>query len=500
MSKEYAISLIKATTYTVLCLGNIIVFDTMQFTSFYFLILFFISTVLYFLIPKRFQRIYLFFLGCAIYMTYIPLYILLLGFIIAIDYIFGLGIQNASNKTKKRRLFYGAILMHLLFFLVFKYLPLLQTIIEDLCGLVSIVYVPKQLSILVPVGLSFHIFQSMSYLIEVYTGRWIPEKNPLVIGLYCMFYPQLMAGPIERPAHLLPQIKQTHTFNYGSFVEGTVRVLWGIAKKTIIADHIAILIDPIFYPPVYGNGMTVWISALLFSIQIYADFSGYTDIALGTAKALGFSLSENFSLPYLATSMNDFWKRWHHSLTSWFRDYLYIPLGGNRYGMMRTVIHIIIVFTISGIWHGATYSFILWGMVNGVLLSLEKIYEHYVKIQVPPQFVAPIRIFQWMGTYTLISLVWILFRAPTLEDAMQLYRAIFSLQSGTSAITPMQLVPVGAAILACSCAEYMYSIHSVYVKISRAPYILKFIGLFLLIHAIIFFGAPITRQFIYFQY
>jgi D-alanyl-lipoteichoic acid acyltransferase DltB (MBOAT superfamily) len=275
--------------------------------------------------------------------------------------------------------------------------------------------------VLLPIGLSFHVFQSLSYTIEVYRGNQAPERHLGIYAVYVMFWPQLVAGPIERPQNLLPQFHAVQAFDGDRAADGLRRMAWGYFKKVVVADRLALLVNPVFaHPEAYG-GLTLVLAAALFSIQIYCDFSGYSDIAVGSAEVMGIRLMENFRRPYFARSIQAFWTRWHVSLSTWFRDYVYIPLGGNRVGKARWSLNLLVVFLLSGLWHGANWTYVLWGALHGGLLVAgiwtralrERFYAVSGLAKVPALLAAA----QGVVVFALVTFAWILFRSPSLAGA-----------------------------------------------------------------------------------
>lgn len=389
----------------------------MLFNSYKFLIFFPIVTVLYFLLPQKYRVLTLLAASSIFYIVFIPKYIFVLLTLIVIDYGAGILITRTKSREKKRIYLIVSILSNVGMLGVFKYFNFLSVNIAALIGFLHWNYSPNLLSVVLPIGLSFHTFQSISYVVEVFKGKQKAEKNILIYALYVMFYPQLVAGPIERPQHLLPQLKKGHEFNYNSVTGGLKLMVWGFFQKLVIADRLANFVNPVYNNPQRYDGISFIVATTLFAIQIYCDFSGYVDIARGSAKVMGINLVENFNRPYFATSVREFWRRWHISLFSWFRDYLYIPLGGNRKGDLLTARNIAIVFFVTGLWHGANWTFILWGLVHGFYLIIGV-------------FLAKLgfRLKGWLGvlpTFILICFAWIFFRANSVSDAFYISSHLF---------------------------------------------------------------------------
>lgn len=394
----------------------------MLFNSIEFLFFFPIVTLIYFLIPQRFRWLHLLIASCIFYCAFIPVYILILFFTIIIDYIAGIFIEQARGH--KRRLFLLlSIVANVGVLAVFKYYNfLIGNMNELLSGLHICTHPVPLLNIILPIGLSFHTFQAMSYTIEVYRGNQSAERHFGIYALYVMFYPQLVAGPIERPQNLLHQFREEHPFNYDRVVSGLRLMAWGLFKKMTIADRLAILVNQIYHSPENASGMPVVLATLFFSIQIYCDFSGYSDIAIGAARVMGFTLMKNFNLPYFSKSVSEFWTRWHISLSTWFRDYVYIPLGGNRVNKARWYYNLFVVFMLSGLWHGANWTFIFWGALHGTYLifgHMTTAYQNRVKeksfLKDIPRLTAFAEI---ISVFSLTTFAWIFFRAKSFHDAV----------------------------------------------------------------------------------
>lgn len=279
---------------------------------------------------------------------------------------------------------------------------------------------PARLEFILPLGISFHTFQCMSYTIDIYRGRLEPSRNPLAFMTFVAFFPQLVAGPIERARDLLVQFYERKTFDYEKAVDGLRQILWGLFKKVVIADSCATIVNPIFDDPVGKSGSTLALGAILFAFQIYGDFSGYSDIALGTARLFGFNLTRNFAYPYFSRDIAEFWRRWHMSLTTWFRDYLYIPLGGSRGSKFVTIRNTVIVFLVSGLWHGANWTFIIWGALHALfflpLLLADRNRRHLDVIQ--GSLPGPVDLLRMLWTFLIVDLAWIFFRAKDFHSAL----------------------------------------------------------------------------------
>ncbi len=393
----------------------------MIFNSFEFVIFYIVVTTIYFVCPFKFRWLILLVASCYFYMAFVPIYILILGFTIVIDYFAGLYIEKAKEFKLRKMLLAASLIANIGILCVFKYFNFINLNIDYLLHKFNYQNPIPYLSILLPIGLSFHTFQAMSYTIEVYRGNQKAEKHFGIYCLYVMFYPQLVAGPIERPQNILYQMHSKYPFNYNLVVSGLKMMLWGFFKKLVIADRLSIFVDSVFNNPGFHNGTTVVMASFFFAIQIYCDFSGYTDIAIGCAKTMGFDLMKNFNRPYFAVNIQEFWRRWHISLSTWFRDYLYIPLGGSRVSTSRRYVNLFTIFLVSGIWHGANYTYIIWGALHGLYSVGYIIIKPYLWREPDDKTTATfMRVCNIVLTIVLVTFAWIFFRANSVKDAFTL--------------------------------------------------------------------------------
>lgn len=380
----------------------------MLFNSLQYILFFLAFFLILFSLPISVRKPWLLIASCYFYMVFKPVYLLILFIVILIDFYTGKQIEN-SNSHKKSWLILSLVsnLGILVFYKYYNFLNENISFIADFLGFEN--HIPA-LDIILPIGLSFHTFQAMSYTIEVYRGKQQAEKNLLNYSLYVLYFPQLVAGPIERPQELLPQLKKPFQFDYSNLTSGLFRISIGFFKKVVIADRLALFVDPVYSNLSEHNGLSILLATVFFAFEIYCDFSGYTDIALGTSRMMGITLMENFKNPYTATSLREFWSRWHISLSSWFRDYVYIPLGGNRTSTARWAINLLIVFFLSGLWHGARWNFVAWGVIHGTLLILERFIQKNIKFKLPAFLSGCI-------VFACTCFAWIFFRANGINDA-----------------------------------------------------------------------------------
>ncbi|MDP9079115.1 MAG: MBOAT family protein [Bacteroidota bacterium] len=405
----------------------------MLFNSVQFIIFFIAVVTAFYLTPFKWRWLLLLAASCYFYMAYIPVYILILAFTITIDYFVGIYLERTTGRAKKLLLVIS-ILSNIGILGFYKYYNFIAGNISVL--LTHIGYhgsIPLSHFIL-PIGLSFHTFQALSYIIEVYRGTQKAERHFGIYALYVMFFPQMVAGPIERPQNIIYQFYEKQTLNIDNISSGLRLMLRGFFKKLVVADRIAIYVNAVYKDPLHHDGKTVLVATFLFAFQIYCDFSGYSDIALGAARVLGFKLLTNFNQPYLARNVSEFWKRWHISLTTWFRDYLYIPMGGNRVTLPMAYFNLLVVFVISGLWHGASWNFVIWGALNGVYLIFLRLTRKFWPVFFRVTYLDKITVLkimlQVMVTTIFITISWVFFRANNFTDAITVLKKIFSF-SGT---------------------------------------------------------------------
>ena len=400
----------------------------MLFNSIEFLIFFPLVTGFYFVIPHHWRWALLLMASCVFYMCFIPAYILILFFLIIIDYFMGIYIETSSG-ARRRMFLIVSILSTCLVLFVFKYFNFFSSSFSELAQFWGFNYPAKVLGLVLPIGLSFHTFQSLSYVIEVYRGHQKAERHFGIYALYVMFYPQLVAGPIERPQNLLHQFREKHYFDYDRVTDGLKLMAWGMFKKVVIANRLAIFVNQVYGAPMTYHGPAFVIATVFFAFQIYCDFSGYSDIAIGAAQVMGFKLMDNFNRPYFSKSVAEFWKRWHISLSSWFRDYLYISLGGNRCVKWRWQFNLFITFLVSGLWHGANWTYIIWGALNGFYLIFgiwtSEFKNGIIESLGLDKHQRVLKLVQVTITFSLICFAWIFFRANNIQDAYYIASHLF---------------------------------------------------------------------------
>lgn len=388
----------------------------MNFNSLQFLCFFPAVCLIYFMIPAvRFRNMFLLAASYYFYMSWQPGYALLLAGVTATAYICARLMKNVRIRGIA---FYSGVILIFATLLFFKYFAFAGSIIRDIMLYAGIMIEIPDFGLLLPVGISFFTFQAIGYLIDVKRGTIEAEENIIDFSLYMAFFPQLVAGPIERCGDMLPQFRKKHKFDYIRFLDGLIIMLCGYFLKLVLADHCAEYVDAVYNNIGEHNGGSALLASFLFSFQILGDFAGYSLIALGVAKIMGFQLTRNFDSPYLSASVGEFWRRWHISLSRWLRDYIYIPLGGSRKGKARTYISLLTTFLTSGLWHGASWSFILWGGLHGSALCLERTGNNIRKKY--PLF-RPLGI---IATFLFVTFAWIFFRAPDISSAFEIIRRI----------------------------------------------------------------------------
>lgn len=476
----------------------------MLFNSLHFLIFFPIVTITYYLLPHKYRWILLLISSYYFYMVWRPIYIVLIIISTIIDYLVSIFIYKTHKKTTKKALLLVSLLTNLGILFLFKYLGFFTEFInlfrqENF----DVIY------LILPMGISFYTFQTLSYTIDVFRGQRKPEYHLGYFALYVTFFPQLVAGPIERSDRLIPQFKNKITFTPTNLEEGLYRMSWGFFKKVLIADNLAIAVNHVYGNIEFMSGFSILFATVFFAYQIYLDFSGYSDIAIGAAKILGIDLMENFKRPYLSTSLRDFWSRWHISLTSWFKDYVYIPLGGSKRGRSRTYINILIVFLISGLWHGASFMFIIWGSIHGIYQLYERLTEktrqkiwQFIRLDgtLVQTFV------KWSITMLVVGVAWVFFRANGLYEISIIFDKIsydlmnnFTFSSLYNGLTSTRIdryrfIVIVFAIIILEIVQFLEE------KNIEWPVKLRPVFYSLIIWATVMFGSFGLNEFIYFQF
>jgi len=433
-------------------------------------------------------------------------FLFLLIFSTVLDYYTGIKMSDAKNKSNKKFWFLLSISVNLGFLGVFKYYNFFADSFADAIANFGLHVNPWTLKVILPVGISFYTFHGLSYVIDIYKDRIKAEKNFLDYSVFVCFFPLLVAGPIERATHLLPQIQRNRKFDYNRAVDGLRQILWGLFKKVVIADNCAYFANIIFDNSAHYSGSTLVLGALFFTFQIYGDFSGYSDIALGTARLFGIDLLKNFSFPYFSRDIAEFWRRWHISLSTWFRDYLYIPLGGSKGGTWMKVRNTFIIFLVSGFWHGANWTFVIWGLLNAIYIMPSIIFNTNrtnLDIVASGKYLPSLKEFlQIITTFTLTVFAWIFFRSENVPNALTFINHIFSKTlfkipntKGLDNIGIITFILVIFILIEWFGRENNYAIEKMFLKSKW----LRYIFYYLIILLIIFLTGK-SQEFIYFQF
>ncbi|SCY83881.1 MBOAT family O-acyltransferase [Flavobacterium caeni] len=476
-------------------------FNTVNFAVFLPVVL-----ALYWLVTQRnlkLQNVLLLAASYFFYACWDVRFLALLIFSTGLDYYTGIKIHDARGKKAKKFWLWLSLAINLGFLGIFKYYNFFVESFADGIALFGARPNVWLLDLILPVGISFYTFHGISYIVDIYRGKISPERNFVNYSVFVSFFPLLVAGPIERATHLLPQIRNKRIFSSAQFNDGLRQILWGLVKKVVIADNCGVFVDDIFSHSDTYSGSTLVLGAILFSFQLYGDFSGYSDIALGTARLFGIELLRNFSFPYFSRDIAEFWRRWHMSLTTWFKDYVYIPLGGSKSSKWFNIRNVFIIFLLSGIWHGASWKFVCWAMINALyflpLLLANRNRKHLEIVAYDRMFPTPREVWQMVATFMLTVFSRIFFRADDVHHAFAFIKRAFS----ESLLTIPQVIPTRVLLLI---AVFMviewtgrrggYAIAHTFEK---APKPLQWSFYYVLVFAV-FYCSNSGQQFIYFQF
>lgn len=479
----------------------------MLFNSIQFLIFFPVVVAAYFALNPRYRWLLLLGASYYFYMSWKAEYIILIIISTMIDYYAGLHMGKAAGKTGRKKYLLLSIVSNLGILFGFKYFNFFNESARTLFNQFNIFYNVPAFEMLLPVGISFYTFQTLSYSIDVYRGDKEPETHLGIFALYVSFFPQLVAGPIERATTFLPQFYRVHQFDYQRVTDGLKLMAWGFFKKLVIADRVAVVVNTVYNNPTEYSGIPLLIATYFFAFQIYCDFSGYSDIAIGAARVMGFDLMENFKQPYFSKSVAEFWRRWHISLSTWFRDYLYIPLGGNRVGPWHWYGNLLIVFLVSGLWHGANWTFVIWGALHGFYI-LCSIWLAGLRAKVGGvlgngPFGRLQKHIQVLGTFHLVTFAWIFFRANSVQDAFYIVSRLFDFRLQTSFDIGLGISDLIIAVIAIWLMEFVHLIQregSVRQIVAARPIWVRWPVYYALVLIILMFGKFGVKEFIYFQF
>ncbi len=489
----------------------------MSFLSVEFILFCLVVLPLYFLVPQRGRLLYILIASLVFYAASSPLYTLVLVGLTLVDYGIARAIGGTEVDAVRNRWLYLSLALNLASLVLFKYVGFLNDLLAGLLALVGVVYIPSPVSILMPLGVSFYTFTKIAYIMDVHRKKIKPEANALTFATFITFFPNIASGPIERAGHLIPQLQATVRFDETRIVEGLRLILWGAFKKVVIADRLALYVNAVYDQPQAHQGLTLLTATFFLAFQIYADFSSYTDIARGIARILGFDLFENFRQPYLSKSVLEFWRRWHISLTTWIREYLFFPLS--RFLLTRTKrryprvvefsVYLIIMSGI-GLWHGASAPFIIWGLLHGVYMGVESVLNAR-RLQLVPRH-ALTDVLKVVTTFLLVTFAWIFFRAATLSDAGYIISQLFnfggdfaaSLQVYGSTVEGYgtQLLLSLGLILLLIISDGIDSKWGIFTLFQKVPTLLRF-GVYYALIAVIFgilISTRVVQNFVYFQF
>ncbi len=470
----------------------------MLFNSLEFVIFLPLVIILYFITPYRFRWILLLAASYYFYMCWRVEYIILIITSTLIDYMSGIMMSKIKEKRRRIKYLILSLLTNFGLLFSFKYYNFFADTSNLVFGYLNIYHHIPELKVLLPVGISFYTFQTLSYSIEVFQGKQEAEKHLGYFALYVAFFPQLVAGPIERFNRLAPQLKQKHDFSYDNLINGLRLILYGFFIKMVIADNISVYVDQIYNSPETYNTISVITGLIFYSFQIYSDFYGYSLIAIGSALIMGINIIDNFKTPYLAKNISEFWQRWHISLSTWFRDYLYFPLGGNKVKKLRWILNILIVFTVSGLWHGANWTFVFWGAIFGIIYLLEKAFNKTFNIKPVEKKFSFKHILLALKTFSLVTIIWIFFRSQGLTQMKSIFHALFYNSNIPGKLTidlKIWIFVIGFII-----SDIILYNNRFDKWCSNKPVILRWTIYGLLIYTIIVYSGVENFPFIYFQF
>lgn len=479
----------------------------MLFNSFAFAIFLPIVFILYWCLPQKCRWMLLLVASYYFYMSWNVKYVVLILFTTVVSYLGALLIEKEQSESKKKVYLSATAVICLGVLFVFKYFNFFSESLTHLLNSFSIQLNPLTLKLLLPVGISFYTFQTLSYVIDVYKGEVEAEKHFGYYATFISFFPQLVAGPIERTVNLLPQIKKEHKFDYDQASYGIKLMLWGFFKKIVIADTLSGFVSVIYDNPKEYTGFALILATFFFTIQIYCDFSGYSDIAIGTAKLLGINLMTNFKSPYFSQSVKEFWSRWHISLSTWFRDYIYIPLGGNRVGKVRQVINLLVTFLVSGLWHGANWTFLVWGGIHGVAQAIENVIIPKDK----RKSTGIVWLLRVVVVFIFASFAWIFFVSNSISDAGYVIAHAFDgimspvsyIKAGISnvGIGILDILIEAVVIFILFVYDYLSLKKDVISEITKMKKVARW-AIYIVITLMIIFLSPkgVAAEFVYFQF
>lgn len=480
----------------------------MLFNSLQFAVFFIVVVSLYFALPHRFRWMMLLAASYYFYMCWKVEYVLLILFSTLVDYTAARMMSRVPDRRGRRKYLAFSLVCNLGILFFYKYFNFLSRSVSEALQAWNILYDAPLFQVMLPVGISFYTFQTLSYSIDVYRGRIPAERHLGIYALYVSFWPQLVAGPIERTHHLLPQFRERYPFDYARVTDGLRLMLWGLFKKVAIADHVAVYVNQVYNHVGDYRGIPLLAATFLFAIQIYCDFSGYTDMARGAARVMGYDLMENFRRPYFSKSIREFWQRWHISLSTWFRDYVYIPLGGKRAVKWRWYYNLFVTFLLSGLWHGANWTFVIWGALHGGYLILENMTGFF-------QTRLADRLFPGEGrfmnravrtgiTLAMVCFAWIFFRANTVADAFAVIGRMFLIDfsdMGVAVVGPASFLRSVLLVLILFAVDMTERRRGIQEVVARLPLAARWSVYTATVWAVVVSGVfGVQQEFIYFQF
>lgn len=470
----------------------------MLFNSVQFLLFFPGVVAVYFLLPFKYRWFFLLLASYYFYMNWMPVYAVLILASTVTTYLCSILLEKFGNNVNRKKYFLVASLtFNFLILFIFKYYNFINDTIFQALSIFGLRWYVPNLDILLPVGISFYTFQAVGYTIDVYRGDLKAERHFGRYALFVSFFPQLVAGPIERAKNLLPQFRQNFSFDFNRFLSGFSEMLWGFFMKVCIADRLALYVNAVYGNTDKHHGTTFILATFLFAFQIYCDFAGYSKIAIGAARIMGFDLMQNFNRPYFAKSISEFWKRWHISLSTWFRDYVYIPLGGNRVFAARHLFNLFVTFLISGIWHGANWTFAIWGALHGLFLIVAVVRDRlWPSLSKQGGIIGVVNI---ILTFLLVNLAWIFFRADTVQDAFIIVTKVFT-SFGMPFLNKTELLYGITCLIILAFKEIKDEYGLNFNVLSSSKSFVRYSGYVVMIYIIILFGVVDSNQFIYFQF
>ena len=472
----------------------------MLFNSFEFLVFFPIVVIAYYVLGggNKSSNCWLLLASYYFYINLKPIYALILLASTLITFFCGLLLEhNAESERKKKTILAICLVLNFSILFVFKYYNFINGSIESLMSAIGLRWNVPYLNVLLPIGISFFTFQAAGYVIDVYRGTVKAERNFLTYAVFVSFFPVILAGPIQRSKNLIPQLKEKHPLMYDNVIGGLKMMLWGYFMKLCVADRLGTYVDAVFDNLAHHNGTSIGLASLMYTIQIYGDFAGYSFIALGCAKCMGFNLPENFRRPYFSKSIKEFWKRWHIALSSWFMDYLYFPLGGSRVKYGRYLLNLMIVFLVSGLWHGAAWTFVVWGAIHGIYQIIESLRKKWFGEPVYKSLAA--KGLKMLFVFLLVNMALIFFRADTIGDAVASISKMF-LQPGIPFIYPMPMLFGMMSVALLLIKDFADEFHPEWKLLAADNKVVATIACTLLSVYVIMFGVLDSSQFIYFQF